>query len=145
MKSPRDTVPFNDIANRLGLDWKTTPISCPPGAKYFSGRGFGGGMGPAQFIPSTWELFKSRIARIVGVSSDNANPWNPEHAFTATAIYLSDLGADNGGYTAERNASCRYYSGRSCDSKTPANTFYGNEVLKKAEVIQSNIDFLKGN
>ncbi len=144
MKSPRDTSPFQDITNRLGLDWKTTPISCPPGTKYFSGRGFGGGMGPAQFIPSTWELFKSRIARIVGGSASNANPWNPAHAFTATAIYLADLGADNGGYTAERNASCRYYSGRKCDNARPVNTFYGNEVLKKAEVIQSNIDFLNG-
>lgn len=144
MKAPRDSEPFKDITGRLGLDWKTTPISCPPEARYYKGRGFGGGMGPSQFIPSTWELFKGRIADIVGVRTNNANPWNPEHAFTATAIYLSDLGAVSGSYTSERNAACRYYSGRRCDNQRPANTFYGNQVMQKAEGIQNNIDFLKG-
>lgn len=144
MKAPRDTNPFEDITSRLGLDWKTTPISCPPEARYYKGRGFGGGMGPSQFIPSTWELFKERIADVVDVRANNANPWNPEHAFTATAIYLSDLGAVSGSYTSERNAACRYYSGRKCDNQRPANTFYGNQVMSKAESIQNNIDFLKG-
>ena len=78
------------------------------------------------------------------MSADSANPWDPAHAFTATAIYLSDLGASGGGYTAERNAACRYYSGRKCDNARPVNTFYGNQVLQKAESIQDNIDFLKG-
>lgn len=144
MKSPRDTEPFKDITSRLGMDWKITPISCPPAAKWTSSRGYGGGMGPSQFIPSTWEIFKKRIASSVGVSQNEANPWNPEHSFTATAIYLSDLGAVSGSYTAERNAACRYYSGRSCDNRRPANTFYGTQVLQKAETIQTNIDFLKG-
>jgi membrane-bound lytic murein transglycosylase B len=144
MKAPRDTAPFQNITNRLGRDWKITPVSCPPSATYSSSRGFGGGMGPSQFIPSTWELFKSRIASAVGVNQDSADPWNPEHSFTATAIYLSDLGAISGSYTSERNSACRYYSGRSCDSKKPANSFYGTAVMKTAETIQANIDFLKG-
>ncbi len=144
MKAPRDTDPFKDITSRLGLDWKITPVSCPPGNIWTSSRGYGGGMGPSQFIPSTWELFKRRIAQTIGVRESDADPWNPEHSFVATAIYLSDLGAVNGSYTAERNAACKYYSGRSCDSRKPANTFYGTQVLQKAENIQSNIDFLKG-
>lgn len=144
MKAPRDTQSFNVITSRLGLDWKATPVSCPPAAKYTPSRGFGGGMGPAQFIPSTWELFKSRIASIVGGTPDDANPWNPEHAFTATAIYMSDLGAVSGSYTSEKNAACKYYSGRSCDNRRPVNTFYGNQVMQTAEGIQNNIDFLGG-
>ena len=144
MKSPRDTEPFKDITNRLGLDWKITPVSCPPKAIWSSSRGYGGGMGPSQFIPSTWEIFKKRIASAVGVSQNEANPWNPEHSFTATAIYLSDLGAVSGSYSAERNAACRYYSGRKCDNQKPVNSFYGTQVLQKAEDIQANIDFLKG-
>lgn len=144
MKAPRDTSPFKDITARLGMDWKITPVSCPPAAIWSSSRGYGGGMGPSQFIPSTWELFKNRIAKAVGINQDNADPWNPEHSFMATAIYLSDLGAVSGSYTSERNSACRYYSGRSCDNRRPANTFYGTQVLQKAEAIQTNIDFLKG-
>lgn len=139
MKPPRDTVPFKEITDRLNRDWKMTPVSCPPGYKYYSGRGYGGGMGPSQFIPSTWELFKTRIGNAVGVSADQANPWNPEHAIMATAIYMADLGAGKGGYTAERNAACKYYSGRSCDNKAPANAFYGTQVIAKADNIQTTM------
>lgn len=145
MKAPRDTVPFKDITDRLGKDWKMTPVSCPPGTVYSSSRGYGGGMGPSQFIPSTWELFKERLGNSLGIGGDSVNPWNPEHAILATAVYMADLGAANGGYTAERNAACRYYSGRSCDSKKPANSFYGTQVLAKAENIQlTMIDPLEG-
>lgn len=143
MKAPRDTAPFGDITKRLGRDWKITPVSCPPGYNYSASRGYGGGMGPSQFIPSTWELFKDRIGKLVGASPDRVDPWNPAHSFTATAMYLSDLGAISGSYTAERNAACRYYSGRACDSKKPTNYTYGNGVMEKAEAIQANIDFLK--
>jgi membrane-bound lytic murein transglycosylase B len=146
MKAPRDTVPFKDITERLGKDWKMTPVSCPPGKIYTSGRGFGGGMGPAQFIPSTWELFKNKLGNSLGIKPDEVNPWNPEHAILATATYMADLGADNGGYTAERNAACRYYSGASCSStRRPANVFYGDQVLAKAQNIQlTMIDPLEG-
>lgn len=146
MKAPRDTVPFLDITKRLGLDWKKTPVSCPPGSKYYSGRGFGGGMGPSQFIPSTWELFKDRIGKLAGVSADLANPWDPKHVFIATGIYMSDLGASTGSYTAERNAACKYYSGASCKpGRRPANVFYGDSVMKLAESIQTTKIDLLGN
>jgi len=144
MKAPRDTVPFGEITSRLGLDWTLIPVSCPPGTTYTSGRGYGGGMGPSQFIPSTWELFKNRIGSVFGLKGDNVSPWDPQHAFVATGIYLSDLGAVSGSYTSERNAACKYYSGSSCQSgRKPPNIFYGDSVMKKVEEIQSNIDFLK--
>jgi len=139
MAAPRDTTPFAVITSRIGRDWRSTPVSCPPGAKYYVGRGFGGGMGPSQFIASTWELFKKRIGAAVGVGADQADPWNPEHAIVATAIYVDDLGAGKGGYTAERNAACRYCSGRACDTKKPANSFYGDQVYAKAQSIQANM------
>lgn len=145
MKAPRDTSPFQSITSRLGLDWKIQPVSCPPGTVWTSSRGYGGGMGPSQFIPSTWELFKDRIGLAVGVSADQADPWNPQHSFVATALYLSDLGAVSGSYTGERNAACKYYSGSSCKpGRKPSNVFYGDQVMQKAEEIQNNIDFLKG-
>jgi peptidoglycan hydrolase CwlO-like protein len=140
MKSPRDTVPFQAITGRLGLDWKTTPVSCPLGTKYSSSRGYGGGMGPSQFIPSTWELFKDDVGSMLGISADSADPWNPEHAFMATAIYMRDLGAVSGSYTAERNAACKYYSGSACSStRRPPNISYGNSVMSIAENIQTTM------
>jgi len=141
MKAPRDTVPFGEITKGLGLTWATTPVSCPLGATYYVGRGFGGGMGPSQFIPSTWQLFAPRLKNALGVSLPN--PWDPKHAITATAMYIADLGASSGTYTGERNAACRYYSGRACDNVKPYNTAYGNSVIAKAEKFQADIDFLK--
>lgn len=140
MKSPRDTVPFQAITSSVGLSWSTTPVSCPLGYKYSSSRGYGGAMGPSQFIPSTWQLYASRIEAATGVST--ANPWDPRDAIMATALYLSDLGAGLQTYSAERNAACKYYSGRSCDNKSPPNASYGNSVVAKADTIQQNIDYL---
>lgn len=146
MKAPRDTTPFLGLMTRLGRDWKLTPVSCPPSAKYYVGRGYGGGMGPSQFIPSTWEIFKDRIGKMLGTDAEKADPWNPLHSFMATGIYVGDLGANSGTYTAERDAACRYYSGASCQAgRRPANIFYGDQVMQKAANIQENmIDPLEG-
>lgn len=146
MKAPRDTVPFKDITDRLGKDWKMTPVSCPPGKVWTASRGYGGAMGPSQFIPSTWELFKTRLGSDLGIKGDEVNPWNPQHAVLATAVYMADLGAGSGSYSAERNAACKYYSGRACGSGSgPKNTFYGDQVMAKAENIQlTMIDPLEG-
>lgn len=138
MKPTRDVAPFLQITKELGRDPFTTRVSCP-----FS-TGYGGAMGPSQFIPSTWVMFKARIGQALGVATPD--PWIPKHAFMASAIYLADLGAGAGTYAAERNAACRYYSGRACDGRAPANTFYGDQVLQKANNIQVNmIDPLSGN
>lgn len=142
MKAPRDTVPFERITSALGLVWGATPVSCPLNRTFTPNRGFGGAMGPSQFIPSTWVLYEPRLQTALGVATPN--PWDAKHAITATALYLKDLGADGGTYTSERNAACRYYSGRSCDNRRPVNSFYGDSVIRKAESFQENIDFLKG-
>ena len=146
MKSPRDTVPFKNITDRLGMSWQTTPVSCPLGVKYNSSRGYGGGMGPSQFIPSTWELFKETLGSLLNISGNSVDPWNPQHAFMATAVYMRDLGASSGMYTAERNAACRYYSGATCaPGRKPSNIFYGDQVMAKADLIQRTmIDPLQG-
>ncbi len=138
MKPSRDLQPFITIAKSVGRDPTQTRVSCPQGG------GYGGAMGPAQFIPSTWVLFEPRIASALSIS--NPDPWDPLDAFMASALYLSDLGASGSDAASERNAACKYYSGRSCDSKKPANAFYGNDVMAKASSIQVNmIDPLEGN
>lgn len=142
MKAPRDTAPFERITASLGLVWGATPVSCPLGPVYTPNRGYGGAMGPSQFIPSTWVLYEPRLASALGVSTPN--PWDAKHAITATGLYMKDIGAAGGTYSAERNAACRYYSGRACDTRKPTNYTYGDSVIKKAEAFQENIDFLKG-
>ncbi|MEI6660327.1 MAG: lytic murein transglycosylase [bacterium] len=129
MKPDRDIKPFTDITLSLGRDPFKTLVSCPIG-----GSGYGGAMGPSQFIPSTWTLLIKRISSALGIS--RPDPWNPQDAFMASALYLTDLGAKNGSYTGERNAACKYYSGRKCDSKKPYNSSYGDSVMKKATNIQ---------
>ncbi len=137
MKPERDVQPFLTITKALGVDPFATLVSCPLSI------GYGGAMGPAQFIPSTWMIVKDKLAQLLGIPG-MPNPWNPAHAFMASAMYLSDLGASAQTYTAERNAACRYYSGASCGLRT-GNTTYGNSVIAKADDIQRNmIDPLQG-
>jgi membrane-bound lytic murein transglycosylase B len=133
MKPDRDQNPFERITSALGLNPFSMPVSCP-----WQG-GWGGAMGPSQFIPSTWELYAGKIASALGISG-MPNPWDPEHAFMASAIYLGELGADNGGYTAERTAALKYYAGSNW--KLKKNAFYGDGVMKKTKDIQANIDLL---
>lgn len=124
-----DIANFKKITNELGIDRKGLPLSCP---QY---GGWGGAMGPSQFIPTTWMQYKPRISQALGgVTPD---PWNPEHAFIASGLYLADLGAGAGGYTAERRAALKYYAGSNWNQ--PKNAFYGNQVMNKAQNIQENM------
>lgn len=129
MNPTRDIPPFLDITESLGRDPSKTLVSCPIG-----GYGYGGAMGPAQFIASTWNGMKNSIADALGVS--NPDPWKPRDAFMASALFLTDLGAKGDSYTSEMKAACKYYGtgGSSCS--------YGKNVMAKVSGIQANIDFL---
>lgn len=134
MKAPRDTVPFERLMKAAGRDPYNTPISCPlPG-------GYGGAMGPTQFIPSTWEMYEGRIKAALGVGA--ADPWNPAHAVMATGLYLADVGAAGGSYIAEHTAAARYYAGGNWATSGQG---YGNSVMSKAAAFQRDIDFLNAN
>lgn len=124
-----DESKYLQLMNELGYNPDTMPLSCP-----WQG-GWGGAMGPSQFIPTTWMSYKSRIENALGV--DVADPWKPRHAFTASSLYLADLGASAGGYTAERRAALKYYAGSNWDA--PKNQFYGDGVMQKAQDIQTNM------
>ncbi|MFA6423642.1 MAG: hypothetical protein WCW17_04330, partial [Patescibacteria group bacterium] len=127
MKLSRDVQPFLAITSSLGYDYRTTAVSCPQSV------GYGGGMGPAQFIASTWMLFVDRIAAALGISGP-PNPWQPLDSFMAAGLYMADLGANSSSYSAQKNAACRYYGGGTrCTSIT---TPYGNSVMALADKIQ---------
>ncbi len=141
MSPTRDTPVFTSLLSRLGRPIDKTPVSCWI-AMYSGGNpvGWGGAMGPSQFIPSTWQIFEDRIEGITG--SQTADPWNPRDAITATALYLEDLGAVTGNESSERDAACKYYSGRKCSSLSAA-AGYGNSVMRKIVGVQEDIDKLQ--
>ena len=150
MNPTRDVPVFLELASQLGRDWANTRVSCA-----FS-YGYGGAMGPAQFIPSTWALYggytkpsylydasKDRVRKIFGLS-EPSNPFNAEHAISASSLYLSDLGAGLQTYSAEKNAACRYYSGSKCPSvgytkKQRDIISYGTSVANRAARIQEDM------
>lgn len=134
MKGSRDVDPFMEIVAELGLDPFSQVVSCPPG------YGFGGAMGPAQFIPSTWVLYKDRLARATG--ENPPNPWNPRTAIFATALLMSDNGADKGTREAERLAALRYFAGWK-NARKAAYAFYGDSVMELADEMQRQIDILE--
>jgi len=132
-----DQTIFKEITSKLGLDYETTPLSCPIGGNV---GGWGGAMGPSQFIPSTWQSYEKKIASIVGVRT--ASPWNPEHAITGTALLMADNGADKGTRAAERLAALRYFAGWGNANK-PAYAFYGNSVMRLVDEMEQLISVLE--
>jgi membrane-bound lytic murein transglycosylase B len=136
MSPTRDVPPFIALSKQLGFDPHHQVVSCP----IASVGGWGGAMGPAQFIPSTWSLYASRVA--AGSGKSIANPWDPQDAIMAMAFLLADNGASAGGYTASYNAAARYYAGWNGPS-SPAGKAYASQVMAKVAQLQQNIDFLK--
>lgn len=129
MKPTRDVAPFTNITAALGRDPYNTPVSCwIPAYVGGSPTGWGGAMGPAQFIPSTWNLFADRLKALLGQTAD---PWGIKDSFTASGMYLADLGASAQTAAKESSAAARYYG---------AAGSYNKMVMKRATCIQTFID-----
>lgn len=135
MKPERDQEPFQTITGELGLDIDSTPVSCPMRDKKGNRIGWGGAMGPAQFIPSTWMGYRSKVAALTGKSA--ANPWDIRDAFTAAGVKLGGNGAT--GKNGEWKAAMLYFSG----STNPRFRFYADNVLEIAERYETDINTLK--
>lgn len=126
---------FLETTSELGLDPDLMPVSKKAWYGYC-----GGAMGPAQFIPTTWQLYKAKVARSTGHSP--ASPWDPKDAFTAAALLLKDSGAKAGNYNAEWTAAMKYLAGSNWNKK--AYRFYGDDVMAIAVKYQEQIDLLQG-
>lgn len=133
MKPERDQQPFLQITKELGLNPDITPVSCPMKDKNGKQVGWGGAMGPAQFIPSTWLGYRSKVTAITG---QPANPWLIRDAFVAAGIKLRADGA--GTKDGEWKAAMLYFSG----STNPQFRFYGDNVLDIAERYEQDIEKL---
>ena len=84
--------------------------------------GYGGAMGPAQFIPSTWMMYKDQIKAVLGKPGD---PWDIKNAFLASGLYLKNAGADQQTYNAEWRPAMIYFAG----SVNLKYRFYGDSVM----------------
>lgn len=135
MKPDRDVDPFMQITSELGINPFAQVVSCPQSI------GYGGAMGPAQFIPSTWMLYKDRLAKITGTNPPD--PWHSRTAIFATALLMADNGADGGTRASERLAALRYFAGWA-NAKKASYAFYGDGVMGFADDYQKDIDILEG-
>lgn len=133
MHPTRDLPKFLDITRELGFNPLSMLVSCP----ILSDGAYGGAMGIAQFLPSTWMLYRERIERVVG---HTPSPWDPGDAFTATALYLADAGAAAKTFTAERQAAAKYYAGGRWQLYLRS---YGDRVMSLAENFQEEINVLE--
>jgi peptidoglycan hydrolase CwlO-like protein len=157
MHATRDLPIFIDIVNKSNRVLAKTPVSCWINdcvsiyggktyhcAAYVSSTGaiscaktgyvaygFGGAMGPAQFIPSTWKIYEDKVKTYTGKSY--ADPWNLRDAFSAAGIYLKELGA--GAQSGEYRAASRYYGGSSSYASTVATRAWCiNEYIDKGSM-----------
>jgi hypothetical protein len=153
MHPDRDEPVFLAIADTLGFDPYTRTVSCPL-FRNGSRVGWGGAMGPSQFIPSTWAIYAGMVnvgngwvydqssdaIRRINNNSGPSNPFNNQDAFIATALLMRDNGA-NGSYSGDRQAALRYYAGWG-GATNPANAFYGDQVMNRKSRLAQEMQIL---
>ncbi|MEK7062161.1 MAG: lytic murein transglycosylase [Patescibacteria group bacterium] len=129
---------FLKIMEELNMNPDTTPVSCP----IASDGAYGGAMGPAQFMPTTWKLYKNRVGEITG--GNPASPFNNLDAFTATALYLKDGLVSckqiyNSSFPQENCAAAKYYAGKNYRSYMSVGR-YGYRVADRAVKFEDDIE-----
>jgi membrane-bound lytic murein transglycosylase B len=132
--SPSNIPVFLKITSQLGLDPNSMMVSCPNADGVY-----GGAMGPAQFEPSTWELYVSGVAKITG--NNPPSPWSDSDAFVATGLYLK--GAMQGceaSYSAQldidRCTAAKYYAGGNWQSYLWT---YGEATVEQEQTFAQDI------
>jgi len=154
MHPDRDQPVFLAMADVLGFNPESQQVSCP----WINGGsriGWGGAMGPSQFIPSTWAIYGGLVnngsswsysaandaIRVLTGGSGPSNPFNNQDAFLATALLMRDNGAAGGTYNAQWTAAIRYFAGWS-GANNPVNHPYGDNVMARKSRLEQEIKIL---
>jgi peptidoglycan hydrolase CwlO-like protein len=127
---------FEEICEELGYDPDDRPVSRKPCYRDEEGNctGWGGAMGPAQFMPSTWLGYEKKVEETMGI--EHANPWNIRHALVAMGLKLAKIpGVTKGDEKAESKAANMYLAGGNWESFT----WYGDRVLAFAKAFEKKI------
>ncbi|MEI7480064.1 MAG: hypothetical protein WCJ59_00350 [bacterium] len=135
---------FLSIMSSLGINPDSQQISCA----ICRDGSYGGAMGPAQFMPVTWNAITSRITRVLGVA--NPSPFVNLHAFTASALLLKDnQDRCKTAFTTKKDiwacAASKYYGGLGLSGSrllSYMRTGYGAQVAKRALQFEKDIDLL---
>ncbi len=122
---------FKSICKELGIDPEKTPVSrraCYNRDSSDGCGGWGGAMGPAQFMPSTWMGYKSKIESVTG--SKPANPWDIKDSLVAMGLKLGSVeGVTKGDRGAWAKAAGMYLAG----SNWERYSWYSDRVLHYAD------------
>lgn len=128
--SPSQWPAFFEICQGLGFSPAGLPVSKRP--RNYSG--WGGAMGPAQFMPRTWLSYQDRVASLTGHSSPN--PWNLRDALTAMAVKLAGVsGVTEGDRQAEYKAAGLYFAGW----RWQRFTWYSDRVAWYADIYEQTL------
>jgi peptidoglycan hydrolase CwlO-like protein len=106
-----DKEEFKRICKELGYDYKKKKISCA------GSGGYGGAMGVAQFMPTTWVGYKTAIKSYTG--HNPPDPWNLTDGVVGMAEKLKRAGGNK--KSGERSAAMIYY----CGTSHPTETYRG--------------------
>lgn len=131
---PAERLLFQQITAKLGLDPDTMPVSKKPW------YGWGGAMGAAQFIPSTWLAFEAQISSLTG--HNPPSPWSIEDAFVGSALKLSSNGASSRIWKDEHKAAAKYLAGSNYKKNVAQS--YANSVMDWADYYQGQMDAILG-
>ena len=167
MHPTRDRPLFAAITKELGLNPNDAPVSKRPG------YGWGGAMGPAQFIPSTWACFGGFINRNTRTCNNKrgidaevfwAGPWEYRSSQDRIRAILGSstisnpwnpevafmasalLLRENGaarGGYTNEHKAARVYFAGPVGARNPAYYFYGDGVMKFAADYERKISILR--
>lgn len=134
MKPGLEKLIFLKICQALGLDPETTPVSKKPS------YGWGGAMGPGQFLPSTWLNCEADVCLMT--NQKFVSPYNLKHAIFATASKLVASGVASGGSDAQKRAAMRYFAGKNWD-KAEYQFYWDRKVEPELKKIRKNKEIEK--